>query len=460
MNYSIKVVLTTLVGANGVRLSLCSNNRMLSVVHLSNNDIVGGASRAAYRIHRCLEDNKSDYLVNSSMKVIKKYSNDQTVTCLNNNSYFWKRLQPRISRFIKSNFETTNKSAHSIAYPNTGLLREINNNQSFKNITHLHWLGDNTISIEEVGKLKGPIFWTLHDQWPFCGAEHYTHPPINKNVVQINDFRYRQNYSSKSRIFDEKGFDINRWTWERKKRSWTKPINIVATSSWLFECVKKSSLMKNWPIHLIPYPINTKNWKPINKIHAKNILGIDPKKKVLLFGAIGGTKDTRKGSHILEEALIILRDSYYENIKNGIKILVFGEASNKKNVNNLPVDFLGSLSDDLSLRVVYSAADVMVVPSIQEAFGQTASEAHACATPVVAFNIGGLIDIVSHQQTGYLADPYDPRSLAYGINWTLEDEERNKKLSSQARLKAEKYWDSRIIAKKYVDAYNSVLNIN
>ncbi len=431
---------------------------MLSIVHLSNNDIVGGASRAAYRIHKCLVENDSDYLVNSSMKVIKKYSSDPTVYCLNNNSYFWKRLQPRISRFIKSNFETTNQSAHNIAFPNTGLLKEINNNQSSKKITHLHWLGDNTISIEEVGKLKGPIFWTLHDQWPFCGAEHYTHPPIDKDGLQINDFRYRQNYSSKSRIFEEKGFDINKWTWNRKKRSWTKPMNIVATSSWLYDCVKKSSLMKNWPIHLIPYPINTEIWKPINKQYAKNILGIDISKKVVLFGAIGGTKDIRKGSHLLEEALKILRDSFFSNIENKIQILVFGELSQKKFINNFPVEFLGSFKDDLSLRVVYSAADVMVVPSIQEAFGQTASEAHACETPVVGFKIGGLIDIVSHEETGYLADPFNPKSLAYGIKWTIEDEERNKKLSSQARIKAKKYWDSKIIAKSYIDAYHSVLD--
>ena len=310
---------------------------MLSIVHLSNNDLIGGASRAAYRIHRCLEDNKSDYSVDSSMKVISKYSSDPTVTCLNNNSYLRKRLQPRIARLLKSNFKTTNQSAHNIAYPDTGLLKEINNYESLNKITHLHWLGDNTISIEEVGKLKGHIFWTLHDQWPFCGAEHYTHPPINKDGVQINDFRYRENYSSKSRIFDEKGFDINRWTWERKKRSWTKPINIVATSSWLVECVKQSSLMKNWPIHLIPYTINTKNWKPINKSHAKNILGIDTNKKVVLFGASGGTKDTRKGSHILLEALNILRDSYFKNVENSIQILVFGEESRKNFVNNLQI---------------------------------------------------------------------------------------------------------------------------
>ena len=111
---------------------------MLSIIHLSNNDIVGGASRAAYRIHRCLVDNKSDYLVDSSMKVIKKYSSDPTVSCLNNKSYLWKRLQPRISRLIKSNFETTNKSAHNIAYPNTGLLKEITNKKSLEEIIHLH----------------------------------------------------------------------------------------------------------------------------------------------------------------------------------------------------------------------------------------------------------------------------------------------------------------------------------
>ena len=432
---------------------------MFSVVHLSNNDINGGAARAAYRIHRCLEDNKSDYLVNSSMKVIRKYSADRTVSCINNNSFLWKRLQPRIARFLKTKFQTKNMSAHNIAYPSTGLLKEINNKSS-NTITHLHWLGDSTISIEEVGRLKGPIFWTLHDQWPFCGAEHYTHPPKVENGIQIDDFRYRQNYSLESRIFGEKGFDINRWTWERKKKAWTKPMNIVATSRWLFDCVKKSSLMKNWPIHLIPYPIDTEIWKPIDKIDAKNILGVDIKKKIILFGAVGGTKDSRKGSHLLKEALNILNNSFFDDFENEMQIFVFGESNNKKFINNLPVNFLGPLSDDISLRVVYSAADVMVVPSIQEAFGQTASEAHSCATPVVAFNIGGLIDIVSHQKTGYLAKPYDPESLAYGINWTIRNEERNRKLSSESRLKAMKYWDSRIVAKKYIDAYQSVLCTN
>ena len=435
---------------------------MLSVVHLSNNDIIGGAARAAYRIHSCMKNIEDDFSINSSMKVINKYSSDPTVSRIYRRSFLWKRLQPRISKLLKRSINTDNQTAHNIAFPNTGLLKELNSaKQDLSNtIIHLHWLGDNTLSIEEIGKLKYPIFWTLHDQWPFCGAEHYTHPPINKKGIIVNDLRYRNNYSKESRNLSiEKGFDINRWTWERKKKSWVKPINIIATSSWLFDCAKKSSLMKNWPIHLIPYPIDINIWKPINKLHARKILGINNSKKVILYGAVGGTRDPRKGSKPLEEALKILSNSFFKNNETNVQILVFGESSNQKFINNLSVSFLGSLSDDISLKVLYSAADVMVVPSIQEAFGQTASEAHACATPVVGFRIGGLIDIITHKETGYLANPYDPESLAYGIKWVIEDNERNKKLSEKARLKAEKKWNSKLIAKKYMEIYSSTLNL-
>tara|TARA_B100001121_G_C18549088_1_gene554511 strand:+ start:122 stop:772 length:651 start_codon:yes stop_codon:yes gene_type:complete len=212
--------------------------------------------------------------------------------------------------------------------------------------------------------------------------------------------------------------------------------------------------MSDWPIHLIPYPINLKEWFPVEKIVAREILRIPVNKKIILFGAINGTRDIRKGSIFLEKALSHLNESYKNpSIKKNIKILFFGELSEKKYIHNFPIEFLGSFNDNISLRLLYSAADVMVVPSIQEAFGQTASEAHACGTPVVAFRIGGLIDIISHKKTGYLAQPFEAYSLAKGIEWVIEDEERNKKLSIEARIKAEKEWDSEIIAQKYIKAY-------
>ena len=85
---------------------------------------------------------------------------------------------------------------------------------------------------------------------------------------------------------------------------------------------------------------------------------------------------------------------------------------------------VGPVTEDRLLAMFYSAADVMVVPSRQEAFGQTALEAFACGRPVVAFDVGGLPDIVDHQSTGWLARPFDTEDLAAGIAWVLGDAQR------------------------------------
>ena len=132
------------------------------------------------------------------LKVVTKYSDDSSVHCFNlrNQSWLWKRLQPRISKYIKNNLITNNYSAHNIAFPNTGALKELNKkeNNSTKKIIHMHWLGDNTISIEEIAKLKSPIFWTLHDQWAFCGLNTIlTRQSIKMVIFMMNVVRIIQN---------------------------------------------------------------------------------------------------------------------------------------------------------------------------------------------------------------------------------------------------------------------------
>lgn len=113
--------------------------------------------------------------------------------------------------------------------------------------------------------------------------------------------------------------------------------------------------------------------------------------------------------------------------------------------------------DDVSLRLLYSAADVMVVPSLQEAFGQTASESMACGRPVVAFAATGLLDLVDHKMSGYLAKPFDTKDLARGIDWILQHE-NPEQLAQAARVKVLREFDSKVVVQKYIQLYKEVLN--
>ena len=99
----------------------------------------------------------------------------------------------------------------------------------------------------------------------------------------------------------------------------------------------------------------------------------------------------------------------------------------------------------------------MVVPSRQEAFGQTASEAHACGTPVVAFNTSGLRDIVDDRVTGALAEPFKPESLASAIRWVLKDQKRQHSLGAAARERAKRLWNSARIAGLYAEVYEKAM---
>lgn len=139
-------------------------------------------------------------------------------------------------------------------------------------------------------------------------------------------------------------------------------------------------------------------------------------------------------------------------------LVVFGQVAPRHSLDlGFPIHYTGHLFDDLSLRAVYSAADVMVVPSRQEAFGQTASEAHACGTPVVAFNTSGLADIVSHEITGYLASPFDTEDLAQGIMWTLSDSQRLSRLRANSRERAVNLFTYALVAEQHRQVYSQVL---
>jgi glycosyltransferase involved in cell wall biosynthesis len=168
------------------------------------------------------------------------------------------------------------------------------------------------------------------------------------------------------------------------------------------------------------------------------------------------TTDRNKGFHLLQAALQKVGNNLTETMA-----VVFGSSEPADMPDlGMPVIFLGRLKDEHSLAAAYAAADVFVVPSIQEAFCQTAAEALACGTPVVAFRATGLLDVVEHQGCGYLARPYDVNDLAQGIAWVLQDPARHAKLSAVARQIVETKFARNLVARQYAELYREILGNN
>jgi glycosyltransferase involved in cell wall biosynthesis len=333
--------------------------------------------------------------------------------------------------------KTGNPIIHSPAVLPSQWVKRIN--ASDADIVHLHWVQGEMLSIADIGRIERPIVWTLHDMWAFCGAEHYT-----------EEFRWREGYRRDNRPAHESGFDLNRWTWERKRKHWRRPIQIVTPSHWLADCVRESALMRDWPVLVIPNCLDTDRWKPMEQALARELLGLPADVPLLLFGAMGGGRDPRKGFDLLTAALGHLR-----GVIPGLELVIFGQLAPRNPPDlGFPVHYTGHLHDDLSLRALYSAADALVVPSRQDNLPNTAVEAQACGTPVVAFHIGGLPDIVAHQRTGYLAKAFDVADLAdlaVGIAWVLGED-----LRQASRERAVARFSNAVVAEQYRAVYRQL----
>ena len=436
----------------------------MNILHVNASDISGGAARAAYRIHRSLVEHGAVHGLISQMRVISQLSGDPTVISgpPTGQSPIWRRLQPRLAMQARRGFRTGNPTLHSIAWPSTGLGTELQQRQRQGQIdlVHLHWLGDGTLSIEEIGRLPMPLVWTLHDQWAFCGGEHYTSPPQPSETAS-SDERFGDGYSPANRHAHEAGPDLYRRTWLRKRRAWRKPIHIVCPSQWLADCARCSILMGDWPITVIPYPIDLNVWAPCDQAQARALLGLLADRPLVLFGAVGGSADPRKGADLLLEALQRLRSQVVGTPLEQLELVVFGQSRPAQPPDlGFPIHYSGQLHDDLTLRLLYAAADVFVIPSRQDNLPNTGLEAHACGTPVVAFATGGLVDIVDDRVTGALAEPFDPLSLAAAIRWVLEDPQRRRQLGIAARKRAEYLWDPVCITALYSHVYEQALARN
>lgn len=395
----------------------------LRILHVCTSDKVGGAARAAHRIHLAQRQAGMD----SHMLVLHRSEPSPHVHApLSKPAQLAQRLKLAFSSHMLERQRTpSNPVLHSLNRFNSGLGRWIN--RSDFDIVNLHWLGAEMLSISEIGRIRQPIVWTLHDMWAFCGAEHYDdldHPG-----------RYLKGYTTATRPASYQGQDIDARVWRHKKKAWAgKRFHLVSPSKWLATCAAQSELMRHQPCTVIPNCVDTAVFKPIDRAQARQILNLDPDKRYILFGAMASTSDPRKGFHLLQPALqqLGLRDG----IHNTTELLVFGASAPAQAVDlGLPVHYMGHYHDDISLALLYSAADVFAAPSMQDNLPNTLVEAMACGTPCVAFDIGGMPDLIDDNTTGALATPFQVDSFTQALDHMLQSPSDRETIRAKALAK-------------------------
>lgn len=427
-----------------------SNIKVLSV---NTSDTKGGAARAAYRIHQGVKI----LGVDSRMFVKDKQQKDDSIISLG--EFTPKNLFFKIFDWVCQ--KVKNKIQHYKwgKYPNRSKLylsdsRGTNTFNALEkldyDVLHLHWINQRFIKLSDLSKVNKPIVWTLHDSWPFCGVCHYFFD-CEKYKTGCKQCQYLNNKNIEN--------DLSTNVWNEKFNAYKNlNLHIVTPSRWLGNCAKDSALFSQFPVSVIPNCLDTDVFRPLeeNEISLRWAKFSEKRleKTLVLYGAVNAATDQIKGFANLLSALQILE----KQGKVNFELIVFGDNESDLKIDvNIPIHYVGYISDTNELVSLYNLASVMVVPSLTENLSCAIMESLSCETPVCAFNIGGNGDMIDHKKNGYLAKEQDNEDLANGIIWCLENN-KDRILSKNARYKVLNNYTPEIVSKQYKDLYESLLN--
>lgn len=420
----------------------------LKVLHLNVTDAGGGVGKAAFRLHRLLNNRGVD----SWMLVDHKFTADEKV--IPTASGFVSKLYSR----FRSNFDKLPSKLSGTQHweyasfnflPNPAVRRWIRRLQP--DILHLHWIGDGYLPLQYFPELSDiPTLATLHGRWLFNGAQH---------LHSDQSVRFVEGFRRDNRDNLDSGIDVDRWVWERKLKCFeSNPFEVVALSEWMQRDAARSVLLKNRAIHLVPNGLDLSLFHPVAVNEARSKLGLPQARKLVLFGANFATQDRNKGYFDFVEAIQFLETRKHSEFE----VVVFGsDRPSGEMPFQTPIHFLGYLKNESDLVNAYSACDCFVLPSHQDNLPNTVMESLACGTPCVAYNVGGVSDMVENSRNGYLVPPRDTSSLAESILRLLSLNAPNiASFSNHAVAKIEKEFDQEKQVEKMIITYDSVVKRN
>ena len=374
---------------------------MKKSIHITNYTY-GGTGRAVYRIANSVAGE-----VVSTFPSIRELGSKRLVgTCLNRISYEADRLNRRrmMAPEVHQEYTYLGTVKHY-----TGIETLINLERF--DVIHLHGITEslwNADFFELVKSSKKKVIWTLHDMWAFTGGCHYSDKCVNY-LTGCHDCRiYKEHYKEEA----EKNVA------EKIKVFCELPITLVGCSKWITTTAEESYIINESriPCVNIPNPTEPDTFFIEDKVEARRRLGLPLEKNIIVAGAMALNTTPRKGANYLFDALNKVRT-------DNVVLCCFGRRADIK--EKLPdnveyIDF-GAINDDFILSGLYSAADMVVAPSLQENFAGTVLEPLTVGTPVVAFDIGGMPDMIINGVTGYLAKPFDVDDLAIKIDEAFDN---------------------------------------
>ncbi|MDR0962237.1 MAG: glycosyltransferase family 4 protein [Mediterranea sp.] len=416
----------------------------MRILLVNTSERIGGAAVAAGRLVEALKNNG----VKTKLLVRDKQTDHIDVVPLNHSwQLLWKFVWERIVIWRANRFKKHHLFAVDIA--NTGT--DITTLPEFKqaDIVHLHWINQGMLSLKNIEKILAsgkPVVWTLHDMWPFTGICHYAGNCINYRTA-CNRCPILYGGGAKK--------DLSYRTFRRKKELYTgRRIAFAACSRWLEGCAKSSALLTGQTIVSIPNAINTNLFKPHKKQEARLKCELPTEGKLLLFGSVKIT-DERKGAKYLIEACHLLAEQHPE-LTEQLGVIVLGNYSRQlEPLLPFKVYSMDFIIEERRLAEVYNAADIFVLPSLEDNLPNTIMEAMACGVPCVSFHTGGIPEMIDHLHNGYVARYRSSEDLAEGIYWLLTDPEYDT-ISEQASRKAVSSYAESVVAKRYIELYNKV----
>ena len=419
------------------------NGSRIRVLHVSASAL-GGAARAAFRVHLSAQEVGVDSRFMTERGPLAPGAASLTYLAT---SGVAPRLLRRVRRWrmeneVKSYVRSMPPGYEKFRGDRSPYGKSFASTLPACDVVHLHWVsGFLDFSALPGVAARAPVVWTLHDMNAFTGGCHYAGTCGG----------FRDGCGRCPQLGSKSSNDPSHQVLQRKisavRSLGADDLHLVTPSRWLARQAQASAVLGGRPCEVIPYGLDTKVFRPRDRRAARAEFGIGETEKVVLFVAESvGVR--RKGMTVLLEALGHLG-------QRDVHLLTVGYGS-WEFPKHLKVTQLGLIHDDARMSLAYSSADVFACPSLEDNFPNTVLEAMACGVPVVGFDVGGIPEMVSDGETGFLAPAGDAGALADAIERILGSG-KSEKFATLCRERAAREFDLRTQGERYLRLYQQIV---